>query len=319
MQVVLLIRNGSPVTTAPLRKSEGIMPNAVTDIRSNHNDQIVHAVNVLKGSPFRLRIFSEIYRGKKKAKTVDQLMQATSYTRMKVLQLAGRLASQQLVTQVKIDKKTAYEKDHFYSAHKRKILRLAENPGKIAQIPTKVSPRSTGGSTTIKLVGARIQVTEVKCDDLDGLTKIQGIRRSNNGNERISESAFKEGIKKLIGETGKFQDWGGEKNDLYTSKIRINGKRRSCAFAFKGPGTRGTLTPKKMGKNGDQIQRLFESPAEVFIVQYWNQIDQSVIAQMKEFAKAKSVSDGGRIWYGVIDGDDTGRILKAYPRKFGLK
>jgi len=39
---------------------------------------------------------------------------------------------------------------------------------------------------------------------------------------------------------------------------------------------------------------------------------------MREFAKAKSVSAGMQIWYGVIDGDDTARFLRAYPRQFGL-
>lgn len=71
-----------------------------------------------------------------------------------------------------------------------------------------------------------------------------------------------------------------------------------------------------MGKNGDQIQRLFMSSAEVFIVQYWDQIDESVIQQMTEFAKAKSVSEGKEILYGVIDGHDSNRLIKAYPRAF---
>ena len=86
----------------------------------------------------------------------------------------------------------------------------------------------------------------------------------NSATKKISEKAFKNGIMKLIGETGNFQDWGGEPNDLYTSKLRHKGKRRAIAFAFKGPGTAGVLTPKKLGKNGDQIQRLFLSPAEIF-------------------------------------------------------
>lgn len=34
--------------------------------------------------------------------------------------------------------------------------------------------------------------------------------------------------------------------------------------------------PKKLSKNGDQIQRLFLSAAEILIVQYHSQIDQSL-------------------------------------------
>jgi hypothetical protein len=71
-----------------------------------------------------------------------------------------------------------------------------------------------------------------------------------------------------------------------------------------------------MGKNGDQIQRLFKTPASVFIVQYWGQVSESVIEQMSEFAKAKSAVEGSIIYYGIIDGDDSNRLLKAYPKAF---
>jgi hypothetical protein len=39
---------------------------------------------------------------------------------------------------------------------------------------------------------------------------------------------------------------------------------------------------------GDQIQRLAKCPADVFIVQYWGQIDDAVLDQLENFAKLKS-------------------------------
>src|SRR6185295_12813187 len=116
-----------------------------------------------------------------------------------------------------------------------------------------------------------------------------------------------------------FQDWGGEKNDLYTTKLKYKGQRRAIAFAFKGPGMQGVLTPGKLGKNGDQIQRLFLSPAEIFIVQYHGAIAQSVVEQVQAFASLDSIREGKRIYYGIIDGDDTNRLIMSYPRQFGLK
>lgn len=44
---------------------------------------------------------------------------------------------------------------------------------------------------------------------------------------------------------------------------------RDSGFACKGPGTKGILTPARMGQNGDQIPRLFTTAADVFLVQYW--------------------------------------------------
>lgn len=133
------------------------------------------------------------------------------------------------------------------------------------------------------------------------------------------EANFKYGVKRILNEKGTFKDWGGERNDLLTTHLRLAGKRRATAFAFKGRGRRGKLTPAAMGKHGDQIQRLFSSPAEVFIVQYWDQIGESVLEQMEQFAKAKSAVEGKEIFYCVIDGQDTARLLNAYPKQFGLK
>lgn len=115
---------------------------------------------------------------------------------------------------------------------------------------------------------------------------------------------------------GIFKDWGGEINDLFATHLRIQGKRKSAAFGFKGPGVKGRLTPGRMGKNGDQIQRLFESPAEVFIVQHWRDIDQSVLKQMESLAVAKSVLTGAQILYGIMDGQDSRRVYEAYKSKF---
>jgi hypothetical protein len=94
------------------------------------------------------------------------------------------------------------------------------------------------------------------------------------------------------------------------------GKRYPAAFAFKGPGKTGKLVPGKMGKNGDQIQRLFMGTAEVCFVQYWQDIDESVVDQMSAFAVAKSVATGKKIFFGIIDGVDSYRLLKAYPKSF---
>jgi hypothetical protein len=94
------------------------------------------------------------------------------------------------------------------------------------------------------------------------------------------------------------------------------GKRVAAAFAFKGPGMKGVLVPGKLGKNGDQIQRLFVEDADLFIVQYVGQIASTVAQQMAVFAQAKSLSTGRKIYYGTIDGTDSARLIAAYPKAF---
>jgi hypothetical protein len=291
---------------------------SVSDARSNANDQIAHAATVLRRSKNLRTMFEFICRGGTKPKTVTQLMRLTKFSRIQVLQLGGRLADQQLVHKVKVEKETAYEKDRFFAANRDRILRYATNPNKLKNLPTKVSPRSKiTGPVRVTVKGVRVQIKVLTIDDLEQFKAVRKV--SNSLGQPISESDFKKGVRRIIGERGKFQDWGGEPNDLFTTKLRLNGKRISTAFAFKGPGTTGILTPAKLGKNGDQIQRLFLSPAEIFIVQYHGQVGQAVIEQMKAFATINSVREGKLIRYGVIDGDDTRRLIEAYRKDFKTK
>ena len=131
----------------------------------------------------------------------------------------------------------------------------------------------------------------------------------------LPEKKLKGAFAKIIGEKGSFKDWGGEKSDLYSTKLRFKGQRVPAAVAFKGKATKGKLVPGKMGKNGDQINRLFDEPAAVFLVVYCGQIDSSIISQMQAFAIGKALS-GQRISYGVIDASDIGRLAAGYPTHF---
>lgn len=103
---------------------------------------------------------------------------------------------------------------------------------------------------------------------------------------------------------------------MFSTCLMLEGKRRDVAFGLKGKGMTGRLTPKKMGHNGDQVQRLFRSTAEVFLVQYWSKIDESILEQMENFAVAKSAVEGKKVYYGIIDGQDTMRLIAAYPECF---
>ncbi len=262
----------------------------VTDARSNPNDQISHAVAVIARD--------------------------TGLPSKRVLEEGKRISSNGIVHQTKHKGETAYSKDDFYAAQKGKILSFVKNPRKLKNFPTKTTPRPLGEKTqTFRLRTQSIQVTQVTVDDLDSFLKVNKIAPSASP-IAMSERRFKAGVMRVLGESGKFQDWGGERNDLCTTRLRFGGKRRTAAFAFKGKGLKKKLTPSLMGKNGDQIQRLFQTPAEVFLLQYWSQIDDSVLEQIQTHAKVRSYADGKRIYYGIIDGQDSARLIQAYPRQF---
>jgi hypothetical protein len=132
----------------------------------------------------------------------------------------------------------------------------------------------------------------------------------------MPETTFKNGVARILGERATFKDWGGELRDLSSTHLTISGKRRAAAFAFKGPGTGGRLTPAKFGKNGDQIQRLTRCPAEAFFIQYWSEIDDASFEQLEKLVQLKSYLEGRKLWYGMIDGDDSARLIQAYPAAF---
>jgi len=64
---------------------------------------------------------------------------------------------------------------------------------------------------------------------------------------------------------------------------------------------------------------IFMTDAQVFFLQYWGQVDESVYHLMRELAKAKSASEGATIYYGVIDGTDTQIMMLAYPKFFARR
>lgn len=290
----------------------------VSDARSNPNDQLAHAVQVLGRSQHRLKVFKAIYAGKRRIKSVSEIAKATGLSRIRVLQEGGKLSDNQIVRITKKGGETAYEKDRFYGGRRNQILKLASSPENLKRLPTKVRPHVSAFQLERVTIPRRsFNAKQITIDDIDSFRKVRKIKTFDQS-EPIPESVFKHGIQQVVEELGTFKDWGGERNDLFTTRIRYLGRRCAAAFAFKGPGHRGKLTPSGMGKNGDQIQRLFfGSPAEIFFVQYWGQIDQSLVEQMGAFAVVKSVAGGGtKVLYGIIDQRDCQRLVAAYSSAF---
>lgn len=81
----------------------------------------------------------------------------------------------------------------------------------------------------------------------------------------------------------------------------------------------GKLVPAKMGKNGDQIQRMFQEDADIFFAQHHGHIAPSVLQQMQTHATAKSYYTRQPVYYCVIDGADSERLRLAYPAAFAVK
>ncbi|NIL43488.1 hypothetical protein HCB17_21890 [Salinispora arenicola] len=138
-------------------------------------------------------------------------------------------------------------------------------------------------------------------------------RRPANQNDlhallATSEEAVKNAFASIIGEPYVPKDWGGEKSDLYSSRLRIHGRQVSTAWLFKGPGFPRPMTVKALGKNGDQIVRLFSEPAELLVLQHCHEITSAVVNMMETYAH--DLRNPRK--YMILDGSDTARILRSH-------
>lgn len=126
---------------------------------------------------------------------------------------------------------------------------------------------------------------------------------------QFPERTVKELICKCLGEHEIPPDWGGEECDVFSANLMVGGARQTGAFLLKGPAAFHPMTPKDCGKNGDQIYRLFNIPAHVYIVQHCHNIGAAVRKTVEAFAFGRSFIAPCR--YVIMDGVATARLLRA--------
>lgn len=144
--------------------------------------------------------------------------------------------------------------------------------------------------------------------------RLQPIPRSLTPLSKLSEASVKAALAEIIGEPDIPKDWGGEESDLFTTRLHVNGAQTSAAFLLKGPANFKPMTFAALGKNGDQIERLYKSPADLLVLQHCHTITSPVRSLMRAFATQLNNPRACLI----LDGYETLRLLKAYS-KCGLR
>jgi len=290
-----------------------------TEFSATSEETIQKIATELSTSDRKYRVFEAIYSGGNKPKDAVALAVTTGLSEMVVLQLATPMAHQQYFERLKHNGRVAFRKYHHINAVRHRILRLAKNPRKLNQHVSSRTPRQAILVQVDSRKRTEVSVREIFIDDIEEfklVTDLKPAQLPNLDPTRLPEKIFKYGVASILGNKGKFQDWGGEKNDLYTSNVTIGGQRKSTAFAFKGPATSPPLTIAKLGKNGDQIPRLFSTTADVFLVQFEGTTEEAVKEQMLTYAFKKSHETGKEILYGVIALEDSHRLRVRYASHF---
>ena len=163
---------------------------------------------------------------------------------------------------------------------------------------------------------SRLQYARVTIDEIDSFCEASKVSEEDIDKFMpldIHENEIKKRLLEIIGDPFIKKDWGGEKSDIFTYHVKFRNRKTLGAFLLKGKTSIRGLTLKNIGKNSDQIVRLFSEPAELYFVQANGSIDSAVVATVQAFVTQK-IQEGHKIYYCLIDGVDTARILLAYNK-----
>ncbi len=155
-------------------------------------------------------------------------------------------------------------------------------------------------------------------EDIESFRKVRDINPAtvvdvlNDGYLDRSEDSIQTALERILNVPFHKKDWGGELNDLYTANLIVNGTRHETAFLLKGNGLRNRVMEiKHCGANGDQLLRLCNSPAKIFVVQFVGNISEAVVSDIDGKVR-QARAEGKGAWYCIMDGQDTARVLRAY-------
>lgn len=124
----------------------------------------------------------------------------------------------------------------------------------------------------------------------------------------VPESVVKAAFAEILGEPDVPKDWGGEQFDLWTTRLSVEGQPLRAAFLFKGPAEFKPMTISSLGKNGDQIDCLSSTAADVLVIQHCHSITAPVVNMARVYASDPRYPRR----YLTIDGCDTIKILRHF-------
>jgi len=191
-------------------------------------------------------------------------------------------------------------------------IKLVSSSGNNAVTQDGDITQTTGGTSATK--------DRLTIDDIDSFSKVREVAPATvapllkGGYLDLAEDVVQKALEEILTVPLTKKDWGGEVNDLYTANVVVDGVRRPTAFLLKGNGLKKMkMEIKNCGKNGDQIVRLFQSPANFFVIQFVGNISEGVISHAQnELAALKAKGQEGQFL--ILDGQDTARLMYAYGK-----
>lgn len=126
----------------------------------------------------------------------------------------------------------------------------------------------------------------------------------------MREHDVKTALAEIIGTPFVGKDWGGERSDLVSNNMMVDGDQVSASWLLKGRSVQGAMKIPHLGSNGDQIERLTTEDSDLLIVQHNNAITAAVVNLAAAFAN--DMRKPRR--YMILDGEATAMILRDYNK-----
>lgn len=151
-------------------------------------------------------------------------------------------------------------------------------------------------------------------EEIDSFARIEEISPSDVSDLiplELPESEIKSHLCKILGNPFIPKDWGGEASDIFCT-IKFRRKTVPAAFVLKGKAyAHKPLRIADLGKNGDQLVRMFSLQAKIFVVQSNGPVDGTVYNHI-QCQVAEKLMTAQPVYYLVLDGVQTARLLRAY-------
>lgn len=149
---------------------------------------------------------------------------------------------------------------------------------------------------------------EISCWDIDEFRPYRDIEARNVTLPlMISEREIKDQLNALLRECESASDWAGEDDDIF-ALCSVNGRELPIAMMLKGRSVPRPMRIKDAGVNSDQVLRVAEAPAAVFVVQHVHKITEPVRRQLRMNIEALR-SRGHEAYCAFIDGVQTYKLL----------
>ncbi|HCX85996.1 MAG TPA: hypothetical protein DHV14_12860 [Micrococcales bacterium] len=166
------------------------------------------------------------------------------------------------------------------------------------------------GETRIAL--ASNESREVHPSQVDNFSPVEWGDRISPGDLNAvagaPEADVKRAIAALLNEFDVPPDWGGERSDIYSLKVRVGGVPLSSSWLLKGKSVKRKMTVADLGKNGDQMDRLASEQSRLLVVQS----NSGQVAAVRNTLGAYAYDMRNPRLFMTLDGEATARILRHF-------